>query len=106
METHKRLHENISALADGELAASEVELALAALGTPEGLAAWDAYHQIGHSVRSDHFGAELSPGFAARLARRLAAEDAAVDDDTMPVGLPEQPVAALVAAPPLSTALD
>lgn len=74
MDTQKQLHETISALADGELAASEVELAFAALDTPEGRAAWNAYHQIGHTLRSDDCGAELSEGFAARLAARLAAE--------------------------------
>ncbi len=74
MDTQKQLHETISALADGELAASEVELAFAALDTPEGRAAWGAYHQIGHTLRSDDCGAELSEGFAARMAARLAAE--------------------------------
>ena len=81
METQKRLHENISALADGELPSSEVELAFAALDTPDGRAAWDAYHQIGHTLRSDHFGAELSPSFAGRLAARLATEAAIAADD-------------------------
>ena len=74
MDTQKQLHETISALADGELAAGEVELAFAALDTPEGRVAWNAYHQIGHTLRSDDCGAELSEGFAARLAARLAAE--------------------------------
>ncbi|MDC8758442.1 sigma-E factor negative regulatory protein [Janthinobacterium fluminis] len=74
MDTQKQLHETISALADGELSADEVELAFAALDTPEGRAAWSAYHQIGHTLRSDDCGAELSEGFAARMAARLAAE--------------------------------
>ncbi|MEC5162549.1 MULTISPECIES: sigma-E factor negative regulatory protein [unclassified Janthinobacterium] len=74
MDTQKQLHETISALADGELAASEVELAFAALDTPEGRAAWSAYHQIGHTLRSDGCGGELSEGFAARMATALAAE--------------------------------
>ena len=39
MDTLKRLHENISALVDGELADSELELALAALDSAEGRAA-------------------------------------------------------------------
>lgn len=76
MDTQKRLHENISALVDGELAASEVELAFAEIDTPEGRFAWDAYHQIGHTLRSDGCGFELSGQFAARLAARLAAEPA------------------------------
>ena len=69
-----QLHENISALADGELATSEIELAFAALGSADGQAAWDVYHQIGHTLRSDSCGSELSGGFRARLAQRLALE--------------------------------
>ena len=74
MET--QLHENISALADGELAISEFELAFAALGSADGQAAWDVYHRIGHTLRSDGCGSELSGGFHARLAQRLALEPA------------------------------
>src|SRR5450830_682227 len=76
MDTHARLHENISALADGELAASELELAFAALDTPAGRQAWDAYQHIGHALRSAHSDGELSAGFEARLAHRLAGETA------------------------------
>ncbi|OEZ55885.1 sigma-E factor negative regulatory protein [Duganella sp. HH105] len=73
MDTQKRLHENISALADGELADSERELALAALDTAEGQAAWRAYHLAGDVLR-DQAGGALSDGFGASLAARLAAE--------------------------------
>ena len=73
MDTQKRLHENISALADGELADSERELALAALDTAEGQAAWRAYHLTGDVLRDQASGA-LSDGFGASLAARLAAE--------------------------------
>jgi len=76
MDTHARLHENISALADGELAASELELAFAALDTPAGRQAWDAYQHIGHALRSVQSDGELSAGFDARLASRLAREAA------------------------------
>ncbi|HAT31834.1 MAG TPA: transcriptional regulator [Janthinobacterium sp.] len=69
-----QMHEHISALADGELAASEVELAFAALDTPAGRAAWSVYHQIGHALRSDNCGADLSDDFGARMAARLAKE--------------------------------
>lgn len=74
MSTQKQLLEYISALADGELAPSEIELAFAALDTGEGKAAWNAYHQIGHTLRSDFCGFELSDGFAANLAARMANE--------------------------------
>ncbi|MES2114190.1 MAG: sigma-E factor negative regulatory protein [Pseudomonadota bacterium] len=73
MDTSKRLHENISALADGELPDSERELALAALASDDGRAAWRAYHVIGDALRAGADGA-LSDGFADRLAQRLAAE--------------------------------
>ena len=74
MDTQKNLYENLSALADGELASNEVELAFATLDTTGGRNAWKAYHQIGHTLRSDECGFDLSEGFAARLAARLAAE--------------------------------
>jgi sigma-E factor negative regulatory protein RseA len=73
MDTLKRLHENISALADGELADSERELAFAALDSEEGRAAWRAYHLIGDVLRAEPHGG-LSPHSTAALAERLAAE--------------------------------
>lgn len=76
MDTHTRLHETISALADGELAASELELAFAALDTPSGRQAWEAYRHIGDVLRSEQCGHALSAQFDARLASRLAAEPA------------------------------
>jgi sigma-E factor negative regulatory protein RseA len=75
MDTQKRLHENISALADGELPDSERELALAALGTADGQETWRAYHLVGDVLRNAP-GGELSDGFGASLAARLAAEPA------------------------------
>jgi sigma-E factor negative regulatory protein RseA len=74
MSTQKQLLEYISALTDGELASSEIELAFAALDTADGRAAWNAYHQIGHTLRSDRCGFELSDGFGANLAARMADE--------------------------------
>lgn len=76
MDTHTRLHETISALADGELAASELELAFAALDTDEGRQAWNAYRHIGDVLRSEQCGHALSAQFDGRLASRLAAEAA------------------------------
>jgi sigma-E factor negative regulatory protein RseA len=75
MDTQKRLHENISALADGELPHSERELAFAALDTADGQAAWRAYHLAGDVLR-DQADGTLSDGFSAALAERLAAEPA------------------------------
>lgn len=76
MDTLKRLHEYISALADGELADCERELALAALDSPEGRTAWRAYHLTGDVLRAGGAAAELSADFSARLATRLADEPA------------------------------
>lgn len=72
-----QLHESISALADGELASGDIELAFATLATPDGQLAWKAYYQIGAALRSQHCGAELSADFAGRLASRLAHESTA-----------------------------
>ena len=72
MDTHTRLHETISALADGELAASELELAFAALDTDEGRQAWDAYRLIGDVLRAPDLGdARHDAAFVSRLRERL-----------------------------------
>jgi sigma-E factor negative regulatory protein RseA len=92
MGTQKRLHEHISALADGALPDSERELAFAALATPEGQAAWRAYHLTGDLLRSTP-GAELSEGFSARLAAQLATEPAYTAATAAPAALEEQPAA-------------
>lgn len=86
-----RLQENISALTDGELPACDVELTMAALADPQGRAAWDAYRLIGDVLRADAAEVESTPGFAARLAARLAAEP-------LP-GLPVEPAPPGAAAP-------
>lgn len=74
MDTSRIKQEQISALADGELTDSQVDIALAALTQPDGRAAWETYHQIGDVLRSDEMDVSLSPNFAARMAARLAAE--------------------------------
>lgn len=88
MDAHKKLREHISALSDGELATSDLELASAALRAPDGTLAWIAYHRIGDVLRAQQ-APEFSPGFDARLAARIAAEAPPV----------RRPVAAQVAAP-------
>lgn len=75
MDTHKKIREHISALSDGALPASDLELAFAALQTADGKQAWNTYHRIGDVLRAEAT-PDLSPGFAARLAERLAAEPA------------------------------
>lgn len=76
MNTSTKTRDRISAFADSELAATEHELALAALKSAEGRAAWDAYHQIGDVLRRDEMDVPLSAGFSARMAARLEAEPA------------------------------
>lgn len=73
METPKKLLENISALADGELPDGELELTLAALQSAAGRAAWRNYHLIGAALRAGRDGELLSPDASASLAERLAA---------------------------------
>jgi sigma-E factor negative regulatory protein RseA len=73
MDTNKKNREYISALMDGEIPETDSELALAALGEPDGQQAWDVFHHIGDLLRAEAT-AELSPGFSERLAARLAAE--------------------------------
>lgn len=73
MDTNKKIREHISALCDGELPEGDLELAFAGLQTPEGKQAWDVYHHVGDVLRA-RASADLSPGFAGKLAARLAAE--------------------------------
>lgn len=79
MDTPQRLREPVSALVDGETPDDELGPTMAALSTPEGQAAWHAYHLIGDVLRADASGAELGEGFSARLAARL-------DDEPAPHG--------------------
>lgn len=74
MDTNKKIREYISAFADGELPDADLELALAALREADGQQTWDLYQRIGDALRGEPVGAELPPGFALRLADRLAAE--------------------------------
>lgn len=73
MDTNKKNREYISALMDGETPDADLELAMAALGGPEGRQAWDTFHRIGDLLRAEAT-PELSAGFEEKLAARLAAE--------------------------------
>lgn len=95
MDTHKKLREHISALADGELSDSERELALAALATPTGQAAWRAYHLAGDALRAVP-DAGLSAQFDARLAARLAAEPPYQPQSPQVASASDQPAAVIV----------
>lgn len=73
MDTNKKNRELISVFSDAEIPDADQELALAALGSPDGQQAWELFHRIGDALRAVP-GAELSAGFSARLAARLADE--------------------------------
>lgn len=77
MDTNETLRAHISALIDGELPQADVELALAALQEKDGKQAWDRYHLIRDALRTTP-APDLSPGFAERLAVRLAQSQAQV----------------------------
>lgn len=72
--------ELVSALADGQLDAQDMERGFHALSAnPEARYCWDTYHLIGDVLRSpDLAGATPSPEFVQRLAQRLAREPAPV----------------------------
>jgi sigma-E factor negative regulatory protein RseA len=84
MDTREMTREQISALADSELADQQVDFALAALRRADGKSDWDIYHRIGDVLRSDDMAFDMSPGFAARMAARLDAEPAIVAPLTSP----------------------
>jgi sigma-E factor negative regulatory protein RseA len=73
MDTQKKIREHISALSDGELATSDLELAFAALRAADGEQAWNTYHRIGDVLRAQA-APDLSDDFTERLAARLAGE--------------------------------
>lgn len=101
MDNYPGLHEHISALADGELAASELELAFAALDTDAGRQAWHAYRLIGEALRAGQDANVLSTGFDAGLAGRLAAEAAPA-----PASAPAAVLAAVAPAAPAAEPHD
>jgi sigma-E factor negative regulatory protein RseA len=74
MSTNNISREQISALADNELADSHIDMALASLRQPEQQATWAVYHQIGDMLRSEDMAVTMRPDFAARMAARLEAE--------------------------------
>jgi sigma-E factor negative regulatory protein RseA len=75
MDTQKKIREHISALSDGELAATDLELAFAALRAADGEQAWSSYHRIGDVLRAQA-SPELSDDFNVRLSAKLALEPA------------------------------
>jgi len=66
--------EQISALADGELAESDVGAVLKVLRQSEEKTTWALYHQVGDLLRSDEMAVELSDDFTRKMLARLDAE--------------------------------
>lgn len=87
MDTQKKIREHISALSDGELSASDLELAFAALRVADGKQAWNTYYRIGDVLRAQG-SPDLSDAFTLRLSARLAAEPAHTGRDA---SVPLQP---------------
>jgi sigma-E factor negative regulatory protein RseA len=80
-----RLQQQLSALLDGELADDEAGAVMAALVRPGPRAHWRSYQAIGDSLRATAATQDLSPGFSARLARRLEQEANRPQGDSTPV---------------------
>lgn len=78
MTTKNFTHEQISALADGEVAEDQFDSVLAALKTPEGRKSWAQYHEIGDVLRSDDMALSMSSDFTSRLMSRLDNEPTVV----------------------------
>jgi sigma-E factor negative regulatory protein RseA len=97
MDTNKKIREHISALADGELPTSDIELAFAALNTADGTQAWKVYHRIGDVLRGQE-SPDMSPGFSERLAARLANEPLPSRRKAEAMGEPEVKVAVAAAS--------
>ena len=74
MRNTKIIRQQISELADGELADEKNNETLMAMKTPEQLQTWSLYHQIGDVLRSEQMAAPVSADFYARMNARLEAE--------------------------------
>lgn len=98
MDTNKKIRETISSFMDDELSDADAELALAGLRERDGIEAWRLYHEIGDTLRAETDGPALSPGFAARLAERLAAEPVPLRREPRKPELPTDALAAIAPA--------
>ncbi|NNG22027.1 sigma-E factor negative regulatory protein [Telluria aromaticivorans] len=98
MDTNKKIRETISSFMDDELSDADAELALAGLRERDGIDAWRLYHEIGDTLRAETDAPALSPGFAARLAERLAAEPVPLRRDPCKPELPTDALAAIAPA--------
>jgi sigma-E factor negative regulatory protein RseA len=90
--------EQLSALADGELAGEELVQALEYAAQAEGESTWQLYHLVGDVLRSPDLAKPPAPDFLARLRLELAKET--------PAGRPDfrQQMTEVVAAPMVESA--
>ena len=95
MDTNKKMRDYISAFADGELPAADLELALAALRESDGRETWRLYHEIGDVLRAEPLASDISPGFTEGLAARLAAEPTPLRRGAARTALPTDALAKL-----------
>lgn len=95
MDTNKKMRDYISAFADGELPAADLELVLAALRESDGRETWRLYHEIGDVLRAEPPASDISPGFTERLAARLAAEPTPLRRGAARTALPTDALAKL-----------
>lgn len=71
----------LSALADGELGIADLNFAMEELNLPEAKDTIELYYQIGDVLRAESVKANLSPGFARKMAASLEAEPPLVADN-------------------------
>lgn len=90
MHNETTIHEQVSALADGQLQGEEFARAVQALCTQDELRVrWQTYHLVGDVLRTGrHLPCSDTARFVAQLQQRLAAEPALPrrDDAVVPVG--------------------
>lgn len=73
-----KMHEQLSALADGQLRGDEFAQAMKLAETQEGLATWQMYHLVGDVMRSSELARPADLSFLAELRSQLAKEPGGV----------------------------
>jgi sigma-E factor negative regulatory protein RseA len=79
------MNEQISRLMDGEIDASEIDAACAALKGDAAMAAWSCYHTIGDALRGE---TAVTRSVAAAVARQLAQEPTVLAPRPRPASTP------------------
>ena len=74
MNDDVNMHEQLSALADGQLQDEAFARAMELAGTSDGLATWQIYHLVGDVMRSSELARPADMTFLSELRVKLAAE--------------------------------